>query len=219
MHIMRVKIFILFILITGGSQAATVTLDQSNEGGVLAAYAVIGTQSVAQTFTVGLDGFLSQVDLAVGMTPDATDGFYLQIYNTASGAPDTNGPSLFSQYYDATSLPLLPATNSMPDTFASFDLSGAGLSVSSGDELAIVLTRAGDAEYPDWILWSVNVGGYGSGAAHTLGRQCEIWCATNSGGNDMLFKTYVSNVPVPAAAWLFGSALAGLGWMRRKQTV
>ena len=29
----------------------------------------------------------------------------------------------------------------------------------------------------------------------------------------------VSAVPVPAAVWLFGSALAGLGWMRRKQSV
>jgi hypothetical protein len=28
-----------------------------------------------------------------------------------------------------------------------------------------------------------------------------------------------SAVPVPAAVWLFGSALAGLGWLRRKQTV
>ncbi|MGI9289665.1 MAG: VPLPA-CTERM sorting domain-containing protein [Gammaproteobacteria bacterium] len=28
----------------------------------------------------------------------------------------------------------------------------------------------------------------------------------------------ISAVPIPAAAWLFGSALAGLGWMRRKQT-
>jgi hypothetical protein len=28
----------------------------------------------------------------------------------------------------------------------------------------------------------------------------------------------VSAIPVPAAVWLFGSALAGLGWMRRKQT-
>jgi len=25
-------------------------------------------------------------------------------------------------------------------------------------------------------------------------------------------------VPIPAAVWLFGSALAGLGWMRRRQT-
>ncbi|MCP4928101.1 MAG: VPLPA-CTERM sorting domain-containing protein [Gammaproteobacteria bacterium] len=28
----------------------------------------------------------------------------------------------------------------------------------------------------------------------------------------------VTAVPVPAAVWLFGSALAGLGWLRRKQT-
>jgi len=28
----------------------------------------------------------------------------------------------------------------------------------------------------------------------------------------------VSAVPVPAAVWLFGSALAGLGWMRRRKT-
>jgi hypothetical protein len=28
-----------------------------------------------------------------------------------------------------------------------------------------------------------------------------------------------SVVPIPAAVWLFGSALAGLGWLRRKQTV
>jgi hypothetical protein len=30
---------------------------------------------------------------------------------------------------------------------------------------------------------------------------------------------YSTAVPIPAAVWLFGSALAGLGWMRRKQTI
>ena len=29
----------------------------------------------------------------------------------------------------------------------------------------------------------------------------------------------VNVIPIPAAAWLFGSALAGLGWLRRKQPV
>jgi hypothetical protein len=29
----------------------------------------------------------------------------------------------------------------------------------------------------------------------------------------------ISAVPVPAAVWLFGSALGGLGWMRRRKTV
>ena len=36
---------------------------------------------------------------------------------------------------------------------------------------------------------------------------------------DMNFIISGSKVPVPAAVWLFGSALAGLGWMRRKKTV
>jgi hypothetical protein len=37
---------------------------------------------------------------------------------------------------------------------------------------------------------------------------------------DFIYGTEVvgSMVPVPAAVWLFGSALAGLGWIRRKQT-
>jgi hypothetical protein len=30
---------------------------------------------------------------------------------------------------------------------------------------------------------------------------------------------HIQAVPAPAAVWLFGSALAGLGWMRRKQSV
>ncbi|MGI9292134.1 MAG: VPLPA-CTERM sorting domain-containing protein [Gammaproteobacteria bacterium] len=33
------------------------------------------------------------------------------------------------------------------------------------------------------------------------------------------FLVRTSVVPIPAAAWLFGSALAGLGWLRRRQTV
>ena len=34
-----------------------------------------------------------------------------------------------------------------------------------------------------------------------------------------LDKISLTAVPVPAAVWLFGSALAGLGWLRRKQTI
>jgi hypothetical protein len=46
-------------------------------------------------------------------------------------------------------------------------------------------------------------------------------------GNDYNNNTFglslvsgsVSAIPIPAAIWLFGSALAGLGWLRRKPTV
>jgi hypothetical protein len=40
----------------------------------------------------------------------------------------------------------------------------------------------------------------------------------NSVGFDNIVVDAVP-IPIPAAVWLFGSALAGLGWMRRKQTV
>ena len=43
---------------------------------------------------------------------------------------------------------------------------------------------------------------------------------TNFGGSAMLdFDNVltVTAVPIPASVWLFGSALAGLGWMRRKR--
>lgn len=50
--------------------------------------------------------------------------------------------------------------------------------------------------------------------------------ASNSYLIDPYFMTFdiyrgyvVAAVPVPAAAWLFASALAALGWMRRKQNV
>jgi len=33
------------------------------------------------------------------------------------------------------------------------------------------------------------------------------------------FLVRTSAVPIPAAVWLFGSALAGLGWMRRRPTI
>lgn len=51
-----------------------------------------------------------------------------------------------------------------------------------------------------------------------------VW-ASSIGTVDFVFNpsqtiTFeVTAVPVPAAVWLFGSALAGLGWIRRKQTV
>ena len=42
---------------------------------------------------------------------------------------------------------------------------------------------------------------------------------TNFSRPVQLDNIVVQAVPVPAAVWLFGSALAGLGWLRRKQTV
>jgi hypothetical protein len=46
----------------------------------------------------------------------------------------------------------------------------------------------------------------------------EFGSAGSNGGQE-IDNIVVNAVPIPAAVWLFGSALAGLGWMRRKQSV
>jgi hypothetical protein len=49
-----------------------------------------------------------------------------------------------------------------------------------------------------------------------LSFECANSCGLSQRG---VVSGSASAVPVPAAVWLFGSALAGLGWVKRKKTV
>ncbi len=51
----------------------------------------------------------------------------------------------------------------------------------------------------------------GSGFSYSL-----WWSSLYNNNEDHAFKA--AFIPIPGAVWLFGSALAGLGWLRRKQT-
>jgi hypothetical protein len=78
-------------------------------------------------------------------------------------------------------------------------------------DLTISTTNYGGSEADSAYLWqcppSSNICGIGpyEGSA-SVSNNSGAWIKTSA-------------VPIPAAAWLFGSALAGLGWMRRKQAV
>jgi hypothetical protein len=50
----------------------------------------------------------------------------------------------------------------------------------------------------------------------SFGGEAEWDWLNNTIGRGILAGGTVSAVPIPAAVWLFGSALAGLGWFRRK---
>lgn len=65
-------------------------------------------------------------------------------------------------------------------------------------------------------------GGFGLGAWENSGAPSSLeWyvLATNEGSGDYLSLTSFTPVPVPAAIWLFGSALLGLGAFRRRWVV
>ncbi len=72
------------------------------------------------------------------------------------------------------------------------------------------------------LLWDSNDGG-AIGATRTTTQNYldgEVLCTGcgNTADGDILFRTYgVSAVPIPAAAWLFGSAILGLGALKRKK--
>jgi len=53
-------------------------------------------------------------------------------------------------------------------------------------------------------------------AANPFGIELQFDGLDFAGASEVSLYANFSAVPVPAAVWLFGSALAGLGWMRRK---
>ena len=57
------------------------------------------------------------------------------------------------------------------------------------------------------------------GVVELFAGSFSVASSPNFGSDDIVSGSLTGTVvPIPAAVWLFGSALAGLGWMRRKQT-
>jgi hypothetical protein len=71
------------------------------------------------------------------------------------------------------------------------------------------------------FFWDAPLTDNGGVITMNLGNSGELLNQTIEGNTEFSYLTTgtISAVPVPAAAWLFGSALAGLGWLRRKQTI
>jgi hypothetical protein len=71
--------------------------------------------------------------------------------------------------------------------------------------------------------WAWRSGAYSGrsevGGLEYLGNYSSYYDADSYYNHGTLLVRTTAYVPVPAAVWLFGSALAGLGWMRRKQTI
>lgn len=205
-----VALFLMYF--SYGSANSAIVLDQENDftdGHV--AFAIHNNQSIAQTFTVGQRGVLQQVELMLSRQSTVTGNFSLSILSTSDGVPDGSGSTLFSQSYPVTDIVVGTSTIE----FLSFDVSSANILVSPGDMLALAITQDDN----DWILWNSIRSGYDSGNGFKGdGDLITSWSLLNNTDYDLGFRTYVNTIPVPAAAWLFGSGLLGLiGVARRKK--
>jgi hypothetical protein len=165
----------LWAFITGPA-GADVVLDQSNvvPAGSTADLAIVTVQSLAGTFTVGVDGVLAQVDLQIYKNTGTTGDLVFTIRPTNDGVPDPDDALVL--------LALVISLDDMPtidDPFqevplTSIDVSAAGIIVASGDVLALSLSREG-AGSPPWATWRHNGDVYDGGSSFKRADSTQDW--------------------------------------------
>ena len=87
-----------------------------------------------------------------------------------------------------------------------------------GSNIYLSETTTDPGNTTNWVLQAVEE--QIPGIPNDYGINLKALDGSQSYSEDALYShPQWSVVPIPAAAWLFSSALVGLGWIRRKQTV
>ncbi|GAA5505791.1 PKD domain-containing protein [Novipirellula caenicola] len=168
------------------STGVATSLDQSFDPGTSANRGAGPYQTIqrAQTFTVGQTGQLVGVDLRLNHGSSTVSDLIVDVRPAVGGVPvDNDGDALASVVLTTNDVPGTP-------TFVSVDLSSFNVSVSQGDELAIVLRLTNTTDNSGFNWTGQSPGSYGGGGLYnrninnTLGWQA-------SSDIDMGFKTYI----------------------------
>ena len=165
----------------------------------------LGTDPWSQSITTGITGLLSGVEIQINsLIPAGNPSLTLSIY---SGGNPVSGTPLVTE--------MLSLTNSDldPTKLYRWDVSAAELIFSNGDVFSFGFLASATG---------FQIAG-NDGPGYDRGNLFKNGSLSTSNPRDIGFRTYVDSdinaVPVPAAIWLFGTALIGLvGFSKRRRS-
>jgi hypothetical protein len=180
---------IWWLLLVGQAQAIPIVDQEHAPPGNFPALAVANDRTQIQTFTVGVTGVLTRIDVQVRRSPQTVEDLVLSLWSTdVEGLPEN--------LLATVSLPASATTQDIPAPFVPFDLGAASVAVSAGDVLAIELD-SNAANVPPFFQeryeWEFG-GQYGGGTAYT-----RIGPVLLELGEDFHFRTYVDTGILPVA--------------------
>ncbi|MEO1497353.1 MAG: hypothetical protein AAFV43_09400 [Planctomycetota bacterium] len=162
-------------------------LDQANEiVSSVGGRTVYAGNSPGQSFTAGLDGLLTQVDVMLRRDAGDIGSLALEVWPMVAGAPAGQSP-LYSAPIDPADVP----TGSFG--YVPVDVSAGGIGVNYGDELTIAVSGSADLS-GDNAAW--NRGNFD----YPAGRRWDRFGAWETDGDtfDYGFRTYVDPDVIPA---------------------
>jgi hypothetical protein len=219
------KMFGVFIILfAGAAQGASLTLDALESGWISEREGINYFPNVptSENYIVGQslntewrNWFVFDL---LGVTDEITSAT-LQLFNPLdTGYVSVDASETYEIFSYESSVSDLRLENGSGD----FDDLGDGISYGqvvisaqdNGTLVEIQLNQAGITALNS-ASGEFAMGGLVTTLGFGSGDQERVFGGTDAGMTRQLELTLV---PIPAAVWLFGSALAGLGWLRRKQT-
>jgi hypothetical protein len=182
-------------------------------------------QSFAESYMTTAGELQAYYDLNFGVNVIDELVVFLDINETGKGT-ENNNLSVFDIILNPTTIqgnPIATGDVTSDEQAAINQIYTGGNTIANLDSAKDLPTNEQGAGFADYAIFT-GINPYLLGVDDVLLFNVSMEGLNNGAEELFLDGTYSGAdveppvVPIPAAVWLFGSALAGLGWMRRKQT-